>query len=90
MATRNCSIAEYELQTITHSRDHLVFDKTAEIGNLVFVYFESIYTWVPCWVIDAKDGVYEVETAYGGTRLGNLDSSKIGFAADKNGKIIHR
>ena len=86
--TKPCSRAEYILNTTLILWDNLVFGRAANVGNLVFVYFNDEKRWAPCWVIDTKDGKYEVETAWGNERKSGLDSSQIGFAIDSHGKHI--
>ena len=84
------SRAEHELEKTLRLWETLTFKESASVGNLVFVYHKPEYRWIPCWVICEKDGLYEVETAHGNTRISGLTADRMGFAVDKCGAIIRR
>ena len=74
------SKAWYELQSAMHRRNTLVFKDKVSVGQLVFLFNVSTYMWTPYWVVDEKDGLYEVIAAYGKHRIEGVPVSKLGIA----------
>ena len=74
------SSAWYELQWAMHRRNTLVFKDKVSVGQLVFLFNVSTYMWTPYWVVDEKDGMYEVIAAYGQERIDGVPVSKLGIA----------
>ena len=74
------SSAWYELQWAMHRRNALVFKDHVSVGQLVFLFNVSTYMWTPYWVVDEKDGLYEVIAAYGQDRIEGVPVSKLGIA----------
>lgn len=75
------SSAWYELQWAMHRRNALVFKDKVSVGQLVFLFnTSSTYEWTPYWVVDEKDGLYEVISAYGDERIDGVPVSKLGIA----------
>ena len=74
------SLAWYELQWAMHRRNTLVFKDKVSVGQLVFLFNASTYMWTPYWVVDEKDGMYEVIAAYGQERIEGVSANKLGIA----------
>ena len=74
------SSAWYELQLAMQRRNTLVFKDKVSVGQLVFLFNVSTYRWTPYWVVDEKDGMYEVIAAYGQERIEVVPVSKLGIA----------
>ena len=74
------SSAWYELQWAMHRRNALVFKHNVSVGQLVFLFNVSTYMWTPYWVVDEKDGLYEVIAAYGKERIEGVPVGKLGIA----------
>ena len=74
------SSAWYELQWAMNRRNTLVFKDCVSVGQLVFMFNVSTYMWTPYWVVDEKDGLYEVISAYGQERIEGVPVSKLGIA----------
>ena len=73
------SEAWYELQCAMR-RDSLVFKEKVSVGQLVFKYDDSAYEWIPYWVVDENDWLYEIIAAYGNDRIEGVPASKLGIA----------
>ena len=73
------SEAWYELQCAMR-RDKLVFKDKLSIGQLVFKYDDSAHEWIPYWVVDENDGLYEIIAAYGNERIEGVPAGKLGIA----------
>lgn len=74
------SSAWYELKLVMQRRNALVFKDQVSVGQLVFLFNVSTYMWTPYWVVDEKDGLYEVIAAYGQDRIDGVPVSKLGIA----------
>ena len=74
------SSAWYELQWAMQRRNTLEFKDNVSVGQLVFLFNVSTYMWTPYWVVDEKDGMYEVIAAYGQERIEGVPVSKLGIA----------
>ena len=73
------SEAWYELQRAMR-RNILVFTGKVSVGQLVFKYDDSAYEWIPYWVVEENDGLYEIIAAYGDERIEGVPASKLGIA----------
>ena len=73
------SNAWYELQWAMQRRNTLEFKDNVSVGQLVFLFNVSTYIWTPYWVVDEKDGLYEVISAYGQDRIEGVPVSKLGI-----------
>ena len=74
------SNAWYELQWEMQRRNTLEFKDNVSVDQLVFLFNVSTYMWTPYWVVDEKDGMYEVIAAYGQERIDGVPVSKFGIA----------
>lgn len=74
-----------ELQWACSYRDTLEFRKEYCVGQLVFMFNESIHEWRPYWIVDAVDDKYELASGYGDERIKGITSDKLGIAV-KGGK----
>ena len=74
------SNAWYELQLAMQRRNTLEFKDCVSVGQLVFLFNVSTYVWTPYWVVDEKDGMYEVIAAYGQERIEGVSADKLGIA----------
>lgn len=83
------SKAWYELQWAMHRRNAFVFKSKVSVGKLVFLFNVSIYMWTPYWVVDEKDGFYEVIAAYGDERIKGVSADKLGIAVNSDGKTYN-
>ena len=73
------SEAWYELQRAMR-RDSLVFKDKVAVGQLVFKYDDSAHEWIPYWVVEENDGLYEIISAIGDERIEGVLASKLGIA----------
>ena len=71
------SKAWYELQWAMHRRNTLVFKDKVSVGQLVFLFNVSTYMWTPYWVVDEKDGLYEVISSYIQNRIEEVPIIKL-------------
>ena len=64
--------AYYELDWAVFWRDSLIFRNEVHVGQLVFAFDNSVYKWMPYWVVDAENGKYEIVDAYGDKRIKDI------------------
>lgn len=77
--------AYWELEWAVSYRDSLIFRNEVYVGQLVFAFDNSVYKWMPYWVVDAENGKYEIVDTYGDKRIKDITADKLGIAV-KNGK----
>ena len=81
------AMLSFEVNWSSGSRETLVFRDKLFPGQLVFAYDNERHEWMPFWVIDEEDGLYEVGSAgCDDKRLKGLRAEQLGIAVDKNGK----
>jgi hypothetical protein len=80
--------AYFELEWSVSWRDSLIFRNEVHVGQLVFAFDDSVFQWMPYWVVDAENGKYEIVDAYGDKRIKDITADKLGIAV-KNGKTFN-
>ena len=80
------SSAWYELQWALNYRDRFDFKECVHVGQLVFLFNVYTYMWTPYWVVDEKDGMCELISAYGDERIDGVHADKLGIAVNLAGK----
>lgn len=79
-----------ELQWSCTYRDTLVFRNEVCVGQLVFMYNNSNYKWIPYWVVDANDGKYDLVSAYGNDKVNGVPADKLGIAVNGKGETYNQ
>ena len=74
-----------ELKWSMSYRETIEFKKEYQIGQLVFMFKESVHEWRPYWIVDKNDDKYELAAGYGNERIKGVSGDKLGIAV-KNGK----